>query len=335
MSHASPVKKRPATAMSDLPTQLSWIRDRWPADQPCLLGCSGGMDSVVLLALLRVFDYPLIVCHLNHGLRGSDAAADAELVRKLAADAGYPVEIETMDVASLAQVERLSLETAGRQARHRFFDKVARKVGTRRVFLAHHADDQCETVLMRLGRGASARGFSGMATESTSSNGLILLRPLLQVWREDLLRFAKEKGLTWREDESNRSPEHLRNRLRHAVIPALRAAFGRDIRPALLRAAETAAEDEAYFRPLVKSWLAEHAAQPNELPVVPLRLLASAVRQRVLREWLSTAGVGDLSSADLRAAASLLDPTATCAKVNLARGLALRRRAGRLFIDLQ
>ena len=321
--------------MSDLSTQLSWIRDRWPADQPYLLGCSGGMDSVALLTLLRSFDYPLIVCHLNHGLRGPEADADADFVRRLAGEAGYPVEIDTVDVAATAQAERLSLETAGRQARLGFFDRVARKVGTRKVFLAHHADDQCETVLMRLGRGAAARGFSGMAPESTSANGLILIRPLLGLWREDLEAYAGTNGLVWREDGSNRSPAHLRNRLRHAVIPTLREAFGRDIRPALLRAAETAAEDEAFFRPLVKSWLAEHALEPNELPVVPLRLLAPAVRHRGLREWLTVAGGGDLSAADLRAAAALLDPTATIAKANLARGLALRRRAGRLFIDLQ
>jgi tRNA(Ile)-lysidine synthase len=207
-----------------------------------VVAVSGGADSVALLDLLtRLEDEKLrlVVAHLNHGLRGAESDADQEFVRLLAARYGLPFELQRVDVAALSQSCRLSLEDAGRRARYLFFAETAKTHGAASIALAHHRDDQAETVLIRLLRGAGGGGLSAMGNGSQG----MLKRPLLQVSRAELELYLKGRGLSWRTDASNADTAILRNSIRHELIPFLRK-YNPKITERLAATAEILACDE-------------------------------------------------------------------------------------------
>jgi tRNA(Ile)-lysidine synthase len=289
------------------------------------------MDSVVLLDILVRLGYRnLVVCHLNHGLRGRDSGGDARSVRALARRYGLGCTVARTDVARLAAASGTSLETAGRDARLGFFAEVARAQRCPRVFLAHHADDQVETVLMQLFRG-SAGVPRGMA-EATWHGPLELLRPLLGVWGDELATYAATHGLRWREDASNASTSPARNRVRHQLLPAASRAFGRDVRAAVWRAAAAAAEDRALLDAVTGAALESCAATDGALSVAQLRLLEPVLRRHVLHRWLAGRGVPGLTWDHVARVAALVPPGAPTAATNLPGDRSCRRRGGRLFV---
>ncbi len=217
-----------------------------------VVAVSGGPDSLALLHLLwslrEDFALSLHVAHLNHLLRGEAAEADAAFVRDTAERLGLPVTVEEVPVAALAREEGLSLEEAGRVARYRFFRKVCDAVGFRRVALGHTRDDQAETVLMRLLRGAGPAGLAGIPPVR---DGWII-RPLIDVSRADVEAYCRAHGLEPRRDATNESTAFLRNRIRLELLPHLEAVYHPGLRRVLAQTAEILrAEDE---------WLGEQAA---------------------------------------------------------------------------
>ncbi len=301
----------------------------FPADTRCLIGVSGGRDSVALLHLLRGAGFgKLVVCHLDHCLR-AESAEDARFVARLAEEHGCEAVIARQDVAARAKRRRQSLETAGREARYGLFAQVARNRACPHLFLAHHADDQVETFLFNLFRGSAATGLAGMRPLSTRTVGGVTLeiaRPLLGMWREEIDAYIAAHALAFREDASNADPRHTRNRLRHEIIPGIERALGRDIRHAVWRAAEILrAEDD---------FLASHSALrdlPEMLETSALRAHAVALQRRALHAWLRARGVADIGFDEVEAVRSLL--TTRRAKVNLPGGRHARRRAGKLFLE--
>jgi tRNA(Ile)-lysidine synthase len=195
-----------------------------------VVALSGGMDSVVLTHLAdqwtgaRGRREDLLAAHLNHGIRGVAADGDEDFSRDYAARLGVAFAAEKTDVREIARKERLGVEEAGRMARYEFFKRLA-SGGDDLVLVGHHADDQAETILMHLRRGAHRRGLAGMRElSSLALRGGVRVRvgrPLLSIPRADLLRYALGHGLNWREDETNADPGYLRNRIRHNTIPAL------------------------------------------------------------------------------------------------------------------
>jgi tRNA(Ile)-lysidine synthase len=189
-----------------------------------LVAVSGGPDSVALLHLLwrlgRELNLSLYVVHLNHQLRGSAADGDQEYVRQLASSLSLPFFTENVDVASLAKQRRLTVEEAGRLARYRLFSRVAHQVQAGKVALGHNADDQAETVLMRLIRGAGARGLGGMAPVGQHS-GLVVVRPILECYRAQIEAYCLWAKLEPRCDATNREPIYFRNRIRSRYLPLL------------------------------------------------------------------------------------------------------------------
>lgn len=308
-----------------------------------LVGVSGGVDSVLLLRGLAEAGYRrLVVCHLNHRLRGRASAGDAAFVRQLAAGLGLEFELGTVDVAKVAEESGQSLETAGRAARHAFFAEVAKRRRCWRVMLAHHADDQAETVLMNLCRGSA--GLAGMAEETflkvrepmrsgknTASRQpppLLLIRPLLAVSKKALLTAAAERGWKFREDASNASPDFVRNRVRNEVLPLLEEIFSRDVKPAIGRAADWAAGAREFLRESAEPWTIQ-----EKLPVREVLALSPALRREVLAGWLRAREVPDLSASVIETAASMLDPATGPARWNLPGNRFLRRRAGWLWVE--
>jgi len=301
-----------------------------PGD-PQLVGVSGGRDSVALLHRLRAHGFQkLIAVHLDHSLR-TESGGDAVFVRKFADSLGIECIAASADVAALAKKDRLSIETAARRARQEFFARTAIERACPRIFLAHHADDQVETFLHNLLRGAGPSGLSGMSAVSTlemHGTTLLVARPLLGTWREEIDAYVAHHRLPFREDESNADPRFTRNRLRHAAIPALTAALGRDVRAALLRTTELLRAEDEFL-----SAQPELRGAPDALQVPLLRSLPLALQRRLIHLWLARHAVASCGFAEVESVRSLLDSRG--AKVNLPGGLCARRREKRIFIAPQ
>ncbi len=306
----------------------------YPARERYLVGVSGGRDSVALLHGLVEGDYRrLVVCHLDHGLRGEASAEDARFVRRLADTLNLPVDCGVADVAALARRTKCSLETAARGARYAFFAARAGRRRCRTIFLAHHADDQVETLLFNLLRGSGTAGLGAMAADSVRTFGrreLRILRPLLGVWRTEIDGYMRAHGLEWREDSTNANPAHAtRNRLRAEVIPVLERAMGREVRPALWHTADILQAEERWLAGL----LADEAPLPERLPVRTLAAQPVAKQRRLLRAWLKARHVAGVGYEEIERVRALLDADAGPAKVNLPGDCHARRRAGELFVE--
>jgi tRNA(Ile)-lysidine synthase len=281
---------------------------------------------MALLFCLHALGYEkLVVCHLNHGLRGRAAKADSALVSTAARKFGYLVRLEEADVRAHAAKQKLSIETAARELRYAFFEACAKAHRCRSIFLAHHADDQVETCLFNFLRGTGAAGLSGMKP-LTHAYGLEIIRPMLGLTRDEITAFVTEHGIPYRGDVTNARFAHTRNRLRRRVIPAIEDAFGPSFRAAILRAAAILRDEESWMTSMVPE-------VEKTLCCGTLRDMPSALRRRVVLRWLRQAGVPEPGFAETNLVLSLLDTRNGPAKVNLRGNRHARRRAGRIFLE--
>ena len=303
----------------------------FPPDGRYLIGVSGGRDSVALLHWLKERGYKkLIVCHLNHQLRGRSSDADARFVEKLAAKYDVALEMRSTNVRALAARQKMSIETAARAARYHFFAQVAKRRRCRAIFLAHHADDLVETFLINLFRGAGASGLSAMREVSkrrVDDVDLTIVRPFVGIWRTEIDEYICERGLKFREDESNKDLAALRNRIRRRVIPYLEKTLGRNIRQSLWRAATIAAEEEHWIDDQLPD------ATDADLAVAKLRDLPVALQRREILKWLRARKIANIGFDVVEDVRSLLGHDARVAKVNLPQDRHVRRRAGKIFIE--
>jgi tRNA(Ile)-lysidine synthase len=317
---------------------MHWIQKntlfrKFAPDAPYLIGVSGGRDSVTLLHHLVDVGYEkLVVCHLNHRLRGKSSDADARFAEKLAAKYDFDFELGSANISALARKQKMSIETAARDARYSFFAKVAKRRRCHALFLAHHADDLVETFLINLFRGAGPTGLAAMRDVSVrrvNDVDLTIVRPLLSVWREEIDAYVREHRLKFREDASNKSLTPLRNRTRHRVLPYLEKTVGRNIRQTIWRAAMIAAEEEAWLDNMTKD-----SAKPTaDLLVGKLRALPVALQRRTILKWLRSHNVADIGYETVERVRSLLDEGTRVAKINLPRDRHVRRRTGRIFVE--
>ena len=207
----------------------SRISELAPQNAPLLLAVSGGLDSMVLLKLAVAASTAepreLAVAHMDHGLRGTAGQADAQLVQSTAAQLGLRFFLETLAPDALRTDHAGSPEEAARTCRYRFLERIAQEQGFPFVAVAHHADDQAETVLFNIIRGTGLSGLRGMRDQRPLSSTVRLIRPLLEFTRADLRSFAADCSLPYAEDASNNSPEFTRNRLRNHILPLLRESM--------------------------------------------------------------------------------------------------------------
>lgn len=304
----------------------------FPPNRPYLIAVSGGRDSVALLHSLVDLGYKtLIVCHLDHQLRGRASNADAKFVEKLAAQHDVDLAIGSVNVRALAAKKKMSIETAARAARYSFFAKVARRKHCRTILLAHHADDLVETFLINLFRGAGRVGLSAMREVSTrciDDVDLTIVRPLLSVWRPEIDKYVRKHRLKFREDASNKNLAPLRNRIRGRVIPYLEKTLDRNIRQSIWRTAMIAAEEEAWFDKMTK-----RDDERGDASVEKLRALPVALQRRTILKWLRSHHVADIGYEVIERVRSLLNHDGRIAKVNLPQDRHVRRRAGKIFIE--
>ena len=318
------------TGMSSLSTKVKRELLTVPKKK-LILAVSGGADSVALLHLLIEAGYKnLVVAHFNHRLRGRASAADAIFVQKLANQLNLPCEVGSGDIRKLALDKKTSIETAAREARYRFLASVAKKYRTRRLTLAHHADDQVETCLFNFLRGSGIAGLSGikpLARRSVGSFEIEIHRPLLGITKKELLDYLKERKIRFREDATNAIAEASRNKLRLKIIPMIEELFGSAFKATIVRNARIFSDEEELL-----SSISLPIAKNETLSVKLMEDLHPALRRRVLHAWMKKRGVDEPGFADVERVASLLEPRGA-AKVNLPADRHARRRAGILFIE--
>ncbi len=252
---------------------------------------SGGADSVFLLHALRElasrWNLQLSVLHIDHGIRGAASSADAEFVAKLAADFGLPFHLHRADVPAIDD----NLEQAARDVRNAFYRDLLVSGQLDRVATGHTQSDQAETVLYRLLRGSGLAGLAGILP--VTEEGIV--RPLLSVTRNEIKTWLGERGIAWREDETNQDRSYARNRLRHELLPLLRDSFNLRLDDALANLATLAQDEERYWQSELGPRLPQ-ATSPEPL-VIPTSLLTGApiaMARRLIR------GIIQLSKGDLR-----------------------------------
>jgi tRNA(Ile)-lysidine synthase len=260
------------------------IEQRTPLqpESPVLVAVSGGLDSMVLLRVMHTLStaraWRLTVAHFDHRLRGEASRADARFVGRVAASLDLEFIHESADVAGFAREAQLSVEMAARILRHRFLVRTARAAGGATVALAHHADDQVELFFLRLFRGAGAEGLAGMnwVGPSPEDGSIRLIRPLLEERREALAQYAREEGIRFREDSSNRNLDIPRNRIRQVLLPLLRRQYQVALDPVILRTMATLRDDAAFIAQQAEAWRgAKRRAPFARLPTALQRHLLS------------------------------------------------------------
>jgi tRNA(Ile)-lysidine synthase len=284
------------------------------------VGISGGADSVALLLLLRErADLSLHVAHLDHETRAGASAEDARFVRELAERLELPCTIERRSVVE-SGIDPLpaNISARFRAARLALFRRVVKEHGLAGVILAHHADDQAETVLHRLLRGSGPAGLAGMSPRARVG-GLTILRPLLAVRRDDLRRVLTDRRQAWREDASNASDDYLRNRLRRVLLKCPRLTDSLLVLSASCRR--------------LREWLHANTPAPAAtLSTTQLLAQPAPVQRELARRWLAAAGVpaARIEPAVLRRLIAMAADAATPARQQFPGNLVVRRSRGTL-----
>jgi tRNA(Ile)-lysidine synthase len=252
-----------------------------------LTGVSGGPDSVALLHILvqlaSKWELTIGIAHLNHCLRGAESDADADFVAALAASLNLSCHCESIDIRNDPALQKLSLETAARQARYDFFDRIRRRNGYHKIAIGHHRNDNAELMLMFLFRGSGPLGFSGIPPVRDGS----IVRPLIAAGRNELVAFLNENAITYQVDKSNRDMRFLRNRIRHETIPYIQACCNPGIVETLNRFSEIVRSEDQWMneiiQPIYENTVVSSDARRVVLEIPALTALPEAARRRVIR----------------------------------------------------
>jgi len=314
------------------------------AGDKLVVAVSGGADSICLLHILMQrraeLAIELHVAHLNHQLRGAESDSDAKYVSDLAHKLGIPATIEHLDVIAYHAQKGGSLEEAAREARYSFLAQVANSEGAPKIVTGHTHDDHIETILMHLLRGAGTAGLCGLQSRSASPYGesggqLELVRPLLDVTRQETLDYCQKYNLTPRSDSSNASPSFLRNRVRLELLPMLRS-YNPSIDKALLRLANIAGDDVSFIEEQASSLWKELAREEGKAIYLDINrtvALPRAIQRQVFRRAVKElrGNLKDVEADHIEAMVDFLSKPAG-KKLCLPDGLVLSTEYGRLIL---
>lgn len=278
-----------------------------------VVGVSGGADSVCLLHLLvnlrEELDISVRAVHVHHGLRGAEADRDARYVEELSRKWEVPCVVVHLDVRTYAAEHGLSLEEAGRILRYQALRKEAEAMAAEagKIAVAHHQDDQTETILHNLFRGSGLKGLGGMEPVRGQ-----IIRPLLHCSRAEILDWLAANHLDWCQDSTNEETDYTRNKLRHLVIPMIEKEINRGAAQHIRAVGEIAAEADDYLREEAQAWLSGEMKKENGRLGVPVRKLLEkkpVLQKYILFELMGMMAQGrkDLSSVHLEALLELLE----------------------------
>ncbi len=257
-----------------------------------LVGLSGGVDSSVLVDLAARVAREVVCLHVNYGLRGAESEADEQFVRDFCQDRG--LELVVVDAREeMKSRGGKSAQALARSIRYREFVREAEERGVDTILLAHHADDQVETVLMSLFRGAGVNGLGGMPVSRRAGDGEVrVVRPLLFARRSEIVSYARERGLAWRDDSSNLDPKYRRSVVRRDIIPLIERHFGEAASTNILRSATLARRSANASRLISAASTVPRGARPV-LRIAELEILPAVSRTRrildALEEFLPNA----------------------------------------------
>jgi tRNA(Ile)-lysidine synthase len=292
-----------------------------------VIAVSGGADSTALLnALVRIHRRDgLLAAHLNHLLRGEESDEDEKFVIGLAARLKLDCVIERIDVAGEARARRANLEAIARRLRYDFLRRVAESRKCEAVLTAHTQDDQVETIVMRLLRGAGPDGLRGIHQVRRITGTVRLIRPMLDITRDEVIEHCRQHDIAFRTDSSNLLASLTRNRVRHELLPLLRS-FNRRFNETIARTAELLTDDQDILRHL-SSELYAVVRHGSELDIGPLREAHPAIRRCILRMWLSDVrgGLQRIELSHLKALEDLIIRNQSGQSVDLPAGWIARR----------
>jgi tRNA(Ile)-lysidine synthase len=256
-----------------------------------MVALSGGPDSVALLFCLSLLREHLCIrlfsIHINHLIRGQEADRDADFAARFSKKLGIPGRILNIDVPRLAREEKLSLEQAGRYARYTLLRKHALQLGATRIATGHNLDDQAETVLMKMLRGTGSKGLQGIYPVL----GHFVIRPLLEVTRDEIMAFIRHHGLEFREDTSNLDMSHLRNRIRKHLMPVLVRDYNPHIKDALWAQCQVIKDEDELLEELARRFFKRMARPGRESVALEIReilTLPAALQRRIMRKAIES-----------------------------------------------
>ncbi len=300
---------------------------------PVLLALSGGMDSRVLLELLanasQKEDFPLLLVHVNHGIRGEEALRDKAFCRGLAEQYGLEIVCFDVDIPALAAAHRRGLEEEARRVRYRLFAELMRERKIPLLATAHHADDNAETVLFRLSRGCGLKGLCGISPVRPFGDGF-LVRPLLRCTRREIADYCRTHALEYVTDSTNTDHAYARNRLRMEVLPILESLF-EGVASRVSDMSASLAADEAYLSGVASDFLKAHR-NDGRLEAAALLPLAAPIRSRVLQMWVREETAQEVERVHLKDLEMLLQTRASQMRVALPGGYTAALESGFLCL---
>jgi tRNA(Ile)-lysidine synthase len=306
---------------------------------PVIAGISGGPDSLCLMSVLRKAGFRIIVAHFNHKLR-PDSDADANIVEQTAARLNLASVIQSGDVRAFADAEKLSIEESARILRYRFLMEQARHFHAQAVAVGHTADDQVETVLMHFIRGAGLAGLKGMNYRTVINMfdpEIPIVRPLLDMWREETIVYCAANGFRPRHDPSNASLDFLRNRLRHLLIPTLES-YNPRFREVLWRTSRSLAADYEILSDVLAEVWKDCVVQENTdfiaFDMAALCKRSVGLQRNLIRRAMEhlRPDEADVSYATLERAASFIAEPHPRGRVDLANDLHLLREGVLIYV---
>lgn len=239
------------------------------ANKRYLLACSGGLDSMALAHLLHAAGIQLELAHVNFGLRGTESDGDEEFVKNWAQDRSLAIHIQQANTVEWAEKKGISIQMAAREIRYQFFEEIRNQKNLEGIILAHHQDDQLETIFLNLVRGTGIEGLYGM-----SARRGWLIRPLLPFSRAQLESYMEEVKQTWREDRSNATQDYKRNKLRHSGLPAI-YNLEPDTRQNLLQSFERLKDTGMAFTGLFELWKTAHVREQHGISFLAYKSLSN------------------------------------------------------------
>lgn len=291
------------------------------AQDRVLVAVSGGADSVALLQVLCRLGYTVEAGHFDHQTRGGESRVDAVFTGDLAKGLGIPCHQEKESIEAGAVSQGRSFEDYARERRYAFLYRIARERGCTVVATGHHADDQAETVLMRLIRGSSPSGLGGISPVR-EVDGIRLIRPLLGLARHDIRSWLRAQGQVWREDASNSDRKMPRNRLRLGLLPELEREYNPRVREALNRLAEAQRCEDDLLEQIVSEMIATCVEVSGAIDRVRFRECHEALRRRMVLRLAWGHGI-DCPYERVLAATSFIAEGATGQRFDLGSGVVL------------